>query len=107
MNRALTRPCPSCGRELPEADADDFGWCEECREDLRRSARRGSHLVAALITVPFAGWILVKGLVDDLFQVLPYYAWLLPLAVAYYLGLRIGRELIRGYRRWKRTRGDS
>ena len=53
------------------------------------------HLIAAGITVPFAIWVVLS----DIRGVLPWAAWLLPLAAAYYLGLRIGRELVRGIRR--------
>jgi len=53
------------------------------------------HLIAAGITVPFAVWIVLS----DIRGVLPWTAWLLPLAAAYYLGLRIGREVVRGVRR--------
>lgn len=95
----LGRPCPACGTPVQEGDADQFGWCDDCRAALRRRARRRAHWVAIGITAPFALWILVEGR----FGVLPRWAWLLPLAVAYYLGHRIGREVIRGYALWKRS----
>lgn len=41
------------------------------------------------------------------FRVLPLYAWLLPLVAAYYLGLKIGRELAGAYLRWRRTQGGA
>jgi hypothetical protein len=53
------------------------------------------HLVAAAVTIPFAIWIATS----DIQGVLSPTAWLLPLAAAYYLGLRIGREVVRGIRR--------
>ena len=53
------------------------------------------HLIAAAITIPFAIWIALS----DIRGVLAPAAWLLPLAGAYYLGLRIGREVVRGMRR--------
>lgn len=40
----------------------------------------------------------------DTAGVLPAAAWGLPLAAAYYLGLRIGREVTKGI---KRARGES
>ncbi|TFG65034.1 MAG: hypothetical protein E4H28_04595 [Gemmatimonadales bacterium] len=58
------------------------------------------HVIALAITVPFAIWILV----GDTRGVLPTGAWALPLAAAYYLGLRIGREITKGVRR---ARADS
>ena len=53
------------------------------------------HLIAAGITIPFVIWIAVS----EIRGVLSPTAWLLPLAAAYYLGLRIGREVVRGIRR--------
>lgn len=50
------------------------------------------HAIAAAITVPFAIWVATS----DFRGVLQPAAWLLPLAAAYYLGLRIGREVVRG-----------
>ncbi len=58
------------------------------------------HAIALAITVPFAIWILV----GDTRGVLPTAAWAMPLAAAYYLGLRIGREVTKGVRR---ARGES
>jgi hypothetical protein len=58
------------------------------------------HGIAAAITVPFAVWIAV----GDTSGVLPTAAWGLPLVAAYYLGLRIGREVTKGV---MRARGDS
>jgi len=58
------------------------------------------HLIAAIITVPFAIWILRL----DRGDFLPQAAWVLPLAAAYYLGLRIGREVVKGYTQWRGTR---
>lgn len=57
------------------------------------------HSVAALIVLPFAIWILQL----EKLEFLPQTAWLLPLAAAYYLGYRIGREVVKGYSRWRRT----
>ena len=53
------------------------------------------HFIAAGITIPFAIWIALS----EMSGVLPRTAWLMPLAAAYYLGLRIGREVVRGVRR--------
>lgn len=75
-------------------------------------SRWAPHLIAAAVTVPFAIWIAVS----DIRGVLAPAAWLLPLAGAYYLGLRIGREVVRGLRRardeepsgrWMTTGGDE
>ncbi len=89
--------CQSCDEELPQSTLDENGWCPQCSRDLERMAARGQHLIAALITIPFAIWIAVEGTRGYF----PLYAWALPLAAAYYLGMRIGREVVRG---WVRSR---
>ena len=67
---------------------------EEVLEKRRRIrlqwAQRG---IAVLVTLPFAIWIALDG-TGTYF---PRYAWLLPLAGAYYLGLRIGGVVVRGW----------
>ncbi|MDH3297899.1 MAG: hypothetical protein OEM23_03780 [Gemmatimonadota bacterium] len=60
------------------------------------------HAIAAIITLPFAIWILV----GEPSGVLPTAAWGLPLAAAYYLGLRIGREVTKGVRRARERSSD-
>ena len=69
---------------------------------MRKRTARAAHLIAILIVLPFAVWVLVGGR-SGYFSL---YAWLLPLAAAYYLGLRIGRELTKGYLRWRRSRDE-
>jgi hypothetical protein len=89
--------CQNCDEELTQSTLDEHGWCPQCSGDLERTAARGQHLIAALITIPFAIWIAVEGTRGYF----PLYAWALPLAAAYYLGMRIGREVVRG---WVRSR---
>ena len=91
--------CRSCGSPCAPGDLDVHLWCPACRTGLERRARRGQHVIAALITLPFLVWIVVEGTEG----VLPPYAWALPLLAAYYLGSRIGRVLIRGYTRARRA----
>ena len=61
------------------------------------------HAIAAAITIPFGIWIALS----DIRGVLSPVAWLLPLAAAYYLGLRIGREVVRGMRESRDERDDE
>jgi len=56
--------------------------------------------VAILVVLPFAIWVIRLEKLDFLPQV----AWLLPLSAAYYLGFRIGKEVVKGYTRWNRSR---
>ncbi len=92
--------CRACGRAFPELELDETSWCRSCAADLDRKTRRVPHLIAACIVIPFAVWVVLGGQ----FAVLPRYAWLIPLAAAYYLGFRIGREVVKGYGRWRRAR---
>lgn len=89
--------CRSCGEDLPQKTLDDDGWCPPCRWALEKTAARGQHIIALLVTLPFAIWIAVEGTRGYF----PLYAWVIPLAAAYYLGMRIGREVVRG---WVRSR---
>lgn len=92
--------CEACREIRPEEALDERRWCSDCRKDLDRLERWGQHVTALAITIPFGVWIVL----EEQFGVLPGYAWLLPLAAAYYLGFRIGRELVKGYVRWRRVR---
>jgi hypothetical protein len=78
---------------------DEGGWCTTCGPAMRRRLKRGRHLVAAIITLPFAIWILTLDRGGTLSQAV----WLLPLAASYYLGLRIGGEVVKGFVRWRGT----
>lgn len=88
-------PCSSCQELYPRSALDRYLWCPPCRTRLERRVRLAQHLVALLVTLPFLVWILLEGTRGFL----PRYAWLIPLAAAYYLGMRIGRELARGIMR--------
>lgn len=97
-DEAESGACHRCGANVSLASLDRWGLCPNCGDELDRKARRGQHLIAAAITLPFLVWILVEGTGG----VLPFYAWALPLLAAYYLGSRIGRVLIRNYLRSQR-----
>jgi hypothetical protein len=87
--------CRRCGDAHPRSTLDRDLWCPSCHAGLERKAKAGQHLIAALITLPFLIWILAEGTRGFL----PTWAWSLPLLVAYYLGMRIGRAVIKGYMR--------
>jgi hypothetical protein len=95
---AETIPCRRCAELYPRNALDRYLWCPPCRDRLERWASIGQHVIAILVTTPFVVWILAEGTRG----VLPGYAWTLPLLAAYYLGMRIGRVLIRGYLRARR-----
>lgn len=89
--------CPACGGEFPSKALDEDGWCRDCGPAMRRRVMQGRHVIAALITLPFGIWILTLDRGGTLSQAV----WVLPLAAAYYLGLRIGKEMVKGYVRWR------
>ncbi|MGH7539566.1 MAG: hypothetical protein ACRELC_01055 [Gemmatimonadota bacterium] len=91
-------PCAACGELHPREALDDQGWCAACGPSMKRRMRIGSHVIAALVVLPFAIWVwrLDRG------GFLPLYAWLIPLIAAYYLGLRVGRTVLDGWVRWRR-----
>lgn len=92
--------CHGCGESFPRQALDDNRCCDGCRPRMQRRLRVGRHAIAAGVVVPFGIWILRL----DRGQFLPDVAWLLPLAAAYYLGFRIGGELVKGYARWLGSR---
>ncbi len=92
--------CRSCRRVRPREELDDRFWCPDCRERVKRLSRIGSHATAALVTIPFGVWVLVSGSTE----VLSGWAWVMPLGAAYYLGWRIGREIVKG---WVKLRTDD
>ena len=92
--------CRECGSIVSRDELDAYSLCPGCAAALRKRTRLAAHVIALLIVLPFAIWILVGGRSGYF----PLYAWLLPLTAAYYLGLRIGRELAKGYLRWREIR---
>lgn len=84
--------CSACRELYPHDDLDRRLWCPECRERGERWTRIGSHATALVVTISFGAWVALTASTE----VLSKWAWLLPLAAAYYLGWRIGRELSRG-----------
>ncbi len=84
--------CAACRELYPHDDLDRRLWCPSCSDRRERWVRIGGHASALAVTIPFGAWVAVEASTE----VLSIWAWLLPLAVAYYLGWRIGRELSKG-----------
>lgn len=93
--------CGACGRMFPKGQLDDDDWCEGCGPRMQQRMRTWRHVVAASITLPFAVWVVIWLQTSPDLGFLPPYAWGLPLVAAYYLGFRIGREVVKGYTRWR------
>ena len=92
--------CDSCGGLFTKSELDGDHWCSNCRPQMRRRLAVWRHVVAILVVLPFAIWVVRLEKLDFLPQV----AWLLPLSAAYYLGFRIGKEVVKGYTRWNHSR---
>ena len=89
--------CGACGQMFPKGQLHRDDWCEACGPRMQRRMRRGRHVVAASITL----WVVIWLRTSPDLGFLPAYAWGLPLVAAYYLGFRIGREVVKGYTRWR------
>jgi len=92
--------CDACGGVFTEGELSEDGWCSKCAPGMQRKLAVWRHVVAILVVLPFAIWTLRIERLDFL----PRAAWLMPLAAAYYLGYRIGREVVKGYTSWHRSR---
>ncbi len=88
--------CIRCLQVKPVQELDRLLWCEECLvRARRRSVRRGwmaGALLAAVLGLYI--WLFIQ---PDL-SLIPT-AWAATLAVAFYLGGRVARELIFGWER--------
>ncbi|WP_419163276.1 hypothetical protein [Candidatus Palauibacter sp.] len=96
--------CDACAQVFPKSQLDEDRWCGNCRPRMQRRMRRWRHVIAACITLPFAVWVVIWLRRFPEVDYLPAFAWALPLTAAYYLGFRIGREVVKGYGRWRRGR---
>ena len=92
--------CTLCRQVRQEEDLDQDRLCPDCRGDVLRKLRTLPHFVALAILV--AVFVVASMRVN--FEVLPWYLWAVQFAAVYYLGVRLGRETIKGYIRWKRSR---
>jgi hypothetical protein len=88
--------CVRCLRVKPVEELDRLLWCEECQVAARRRAARrgwGAGFALALLLAGYI-WFVIQ---PDL-SLIPT-AWLATLAVAFYLGGRVARELFYGSER--------
>ncbi len=93
--------CLRCLEERPKEELDRLLWCEECVERAKRRASRigwGSGAVIALLVGLYI-WFVVQ---PDL-SLIPA-LWGATLAVAFYLGGRVAREIAIGVMRLRNRR---
>lgn len=88
--------CVRCLRVRSVEELDRLLWCEECISAARRRTARRGWLAGAALVIILATYIWF-GIQPDL-SLIPS-AWLATLAVAFYLGGRVARELFYGAER--------
>ncbi len=88
--------CVRCLRVKPVAELDRLLWCPDCQAAaLRRATVRGWSAGGVLVVVlALYIWLVIQP--DP--TLIPSF-WLATLAVAFYLGGRVARELAYGYER--------
>ncbi|MDX1579895.1 MAG: hypothetical protein R3266_15535 [Gemmatimonadota bacterium] len=87
--------CDVCGEVFTREELDRHHWCEACRPAMLRRMRLWRHLVAVVVTLPIAVWVFTHPTFDRQ----PLALWALLVLAAYYLGYRLGREVVRIYLR--------
>jgi hypothetical protein len=93
--------CRRCRRPTPGDDLDRILWCEECvTAERKRAARWGRGLALAAATA-LAVWIGLAIRPAGRFR----YLYALVLIVAFYLGARLGTELVFGIARVRNVPG--
>jgi len=85
--------CVRCLEVRPIEDLDRLLWCAECIDAARRRAALRGWMAGGVLAVTLAAyiWFVIQ---PDL-SLIPS-AWIATLAVAFYLGGRVARELLYG-----------
>jgi len=94
--------CRVCGLEKPRREVDRLLWCEECVQAGRARAATRSWAIGALLALVLGSWIWLYIRPSDL--VLG--GWIAVVVAGFWLGARIGREVLFGIYR-SRTRIPS
>jgi hypothetical protein len=84
--------CRRCRQERTADDLDRQLWCEECRRAERRRAGHWGRGLAFAAAVLLSFWIAIVIQPSREFLLL----WALVIVVAFYLGSRLGQELVFG-----------
>lgn len=90
--------CDACGEVYPRGTLDPNHWCEACRPRMLKRMRLWRHVVALVVALPIAVWIFSH----PTFHRRPLMLWVLFVIAAYYLGYRLGREVMKVYTRLRR-----
>jgi hypothetical protein len=84
--------CHRCRQARPTEELDRMIWCEECLRAERRRAAWWGRAMAFLAAVALSFWIAIHVQPSEQFLLL----WALVVIVAFYLGSRLGTELVFG-----------
>lgn len=93
--------CHRCREARPTEELDRMIWCEECLRVERRRAAWWGRAMAFLAAVALSFWIAIDVQPSDQFLLL----WALVVIVAFYLGSRLGAELVFGVARVRNVPG--
>lgn len=96
-----TLRCHRCRQARPTEELDRMIWCEECLRVERRRAAWWGRAMAFLAAVALSFWIAIDVQPSDQFLLL----WALVVIVAFYLGSRLGTELVFGVARVRNVPG--
>jgi hypothetical protein len=88
--------CVRCLQVKPVEDLDRLLWCEDCIRAARARAARGGWLAGGALAFVLA--LYIWFVIEPDLSLIPT-AWLATLAVAFYLGGRVARELFYGAER--------
>jgi hypothetical protein len=93
--------CHRCRQQRTTEELDRMIWCEECLRAERRRAAWWGRGMAFLAAVALSFWIAIDVQPSDQFLLL----WALVVVVAFYLGSRLGTELVFGIVRVRNVPG--
>lgn len=80
--------CARCGRDAPQEELDDAGWCRSCRAALVRQASRWAYAAAAATALLAAVliWLVVGSARFLIF-------WLLLVGIVAFLAFKVARRV--------------
>lgn len=93
--------CHRCRQVRATEELDRMIWCEDCLRVERRRAAWWGRGIAFLAAVALSFWIAIDVQPSDPFLVL----WAMVVLVAFYLGSRLGTELVFGINRVRNVPG--
>ena len=84
--------CSKCGEQREASELDRMLWCEFCLASARRTAKNAGLAVGTVLAGGLALWIWLVQKPSDLV----IGGWIGTVLAAFYLGMRVGREVVFG-----------